>query len=49
MSAGDYIDGLRQKNRKIFEAKEIKMTPASLEAQIRAAFAAGERNIDPYR
>ena len=43
MSANDYIASVKERNRKLWAASKIAMTPDSLERQLRAAFEAGRR------
>ena len=44
MSANDYIASVKERNRKLWAASKIAMTPDSLERQLRAAFEAGRRS-----
>lgn len=41
----DYINNTKAKNKELFAAKEIKITPESLERLMRHAFRAGKQSI----
>lgn len=41
MSANDYVANIKAKNKRLFEAKKLILTPDVLECQLIAAFEAG--------